>query len=419
MRMKSFKMISAAAVVAFLLDRFPRTVARSLLRKVMSLKAELWPVDEWVNLHREHAIDPDMEIIDPHHHIWDPRYHPKGWPVPLWIIQLFHLLKSPKDIRDQVHTDLSGKCPPDDAVLHTFGQRQLPFLQPYMAEDFLLDIRNRDCGKRGHNVEQTVYLECGWADQSVVEALRPVGEVRMVEQAHAKFPSIANGIVAYANLSLPDVERTLQVYKAIPSVNGIRNSFTWSSDKNIAMTDGPEHASKEKAFRDGFALLERYGLSFDVWMFREQLDDLIDLVKTFPTTTFILDHCAGPLGIKSHTQEGTFPKWEKGVRELAETSENVHAKLSGLAMPLTGFRHDERETPPNSQELAEAWGPYTKVMLDAFGVRRCMFASNFPVDKVSCDYTVMWNAFKLIVKDYSAEDKHALFYDNARRVYKL
>ncbi|CAE8635118.1 unnamed protein product [Polarella glacialis] len=117
--------------------------------------------------------------------------------------------------------------------------------------------------------------------------------------------------------------------------------------------------------------------------------------------------------------QATFPKWEKGIRELAAASPNVHCKLSGLAMCSTGFRFDERPVPPSSQELAAAWAPYFRVCLEAFGVERCLFASNFPVDKVSCDYTVLWNAFKLIVKDSSDADKRRLFHSNAKALYRM
>uniref|UniRef100_A0A7S0B6M8 Amidohydrolase-related domain-containing protein n=1 Tax=Pyrodinium bahamense TaxID=73915 RepID=A0A7S0B6M8_9DINO len=325
-------------------------VVLKLLRKRLGNTGCKWPLDIWIDTYREDAIDPDLEIIDPHHHLWDPRYHPKGWPLPLPMIQAWYATTKPAVINKQVLDSMMKDHPAAVSSFVGRGLRAVPFVQPYMGQELELDIRNRDCGKRGHTVVKTVYLECGWDDQAVKEAMRPVGEARMAEQVHAQHPRLCNAIVAGANLLLPDVEETF---------------------------------------------------------------------KAFPNTTIIIDHVAEPLGIGSYTREGTFPLWEKGIRELAKASKHVYVKLSGLGMCRTGFHFDDRPTPPSSAELAEAWGPYFRVVLEAFGVQRCMFASNFPVDKVSCDYTVMWNAFKLIAANYSAADKRALFHDNAKRVYRL
>mmetsp|Transcript_24407 Transcript_24407/g.66628 ORF Transcript_24407/g.66628 Transcript_24407/m.66628 type:complete len:431 (-) Transcript_24407:78-1370(-) len=413
-------------LLSLLLVGLRKQVVR-LLRRLRSIKdaeedLSVWPIEPWLDKHREEAIDPDFEIIDPHHHLWDPRFHPKGWGIPLEMIQMWYFSTKPGEINKKTMESMARDAP---AALSSFvgrSRRQAPFSQPYMGAEFEFDIRNRDCGKRGHNVVQTVYLQCGWDDTNVEEALRPLGEVRMVEKVHADFPKLCGAVVAEANLLLPDVEKTLKGLKEVQTVRGIRHSLAWSSDPEIAGAGekmAKNGTAKDPGFRRGFELLEKYDLSYDVWMFHEQLEDLADLAKAFPNTTIILDHVAEPLGIGSYTRESTFPVWEKGMRELAKASQNVNVKLSGLAMCRTGFHWDDRPTPPSSAELAEAWAPYFRVVLDAFGVSRCMFASNFPVDRVSCDYTVLWNAYKLIVKDYSQEDKQALFYGNAKRVYRL
>mmetsp|Transcript_30858 Transcript_30858/g.70132 ORF Transcript_30858/g.70132 Transcript_30858/m.70132 type:complete len:434 (-) Transcript_30858:38-1339(-) len=384
-----------------------------------SSSSNKWPLDEWVDLRREEAIDPDMEIIDPHHHLWDPRYHPKGWPIPLEHIQMWFAMTPVKELNKQA---LDGMLQDSVAAVDSFvgrSRRQAPFTQPYMGEELSLDIRNRDCGKRGHNIVKTVYLECGWDDKNVEEPLRPLGEVAMVAKVHEEFPKLCNGMVAYAKLDHPEVETTLKGLKENPLVRGIRHSLSWTADKGIAGAGVEKDAAMTPEFRKGFALLEKYGLSYDVWMFHEQLGNVTDLVRSFPNTTVIIDHVAEPLGISTYDRETTFPIWEKGMRELAKASKNVYVKLSGLSMCRTGFHFDDRAVPPSSEELAKAWGKYFKVVLDAFGVDRCMFASNFPVDKVSTDYTVLFNSFKLIVKDYSEADKRALFYENAKRVYRL
>lgn len=393
-------------------------LSRAMLRKLFCQKREKWPMDAWVDQYSEAAIDPSMEIIDAHHHLWDPTSHPKGWPVSLWQIKLYYLLCSPEKITEVTKADQIARG--NVNILKSFGQRQLPFMQAYMGEDLLLDIHNRESGKPGHNVVKTVYIECGWDDHGVKEALKPVGEAAMVEREHKRFPSICHATVAFADLRLPDVELTLQAYAKIQSVKGIRHSLAYSDDPAIAGSDkAKSDTAWEPAFRRGFALLEKYGYSYDVWMFHEQLEGVADLARNFPGTTIIVDHVAEPLGIGSYKRQETFPKWEKGIREVALASENVYVKLSGLAMCRTGFGFDERPEPPSSQELAQAWAPYIRVCIEAFGVDRCLFASNFPVDKISCDYTVLWNAYKRIVAHRSPEDRRKLFYENAKRVYRL
>lgn len=406
-------------LIAILIKLMPKSLKEKILLKLGLVDKSIWPMDAWVNKRCEEAIDPDMEIIDAHHHLWDPRIQPKGWGIPQWQIQGFYQYTSPRDIVEMTKQDhiRRGKT----AVLNSFGWRQLPFMQPYMGPEFRLDIRNRDRNKLGHNIVKTVYLECGWTDEDVIQELRPIGEAEMVESVSADYPTLCNGMVAYANLSHPEVEKTLQGLSEHKIVKGIRHALAWTSDKGIegAGEDIKEDTASQPDFRKGFALLEKYGFSYDVWAFHEQLEQLTKLAKAFPNQVIILDHVGEPLGISTYTREKTWPKWKKGIEELAQASKNVNVKLSGLGMCRTGFRHDELDKPPTSEVLAKDWGPYFKVVIDAFGVERCMFASNFPVDKASTDYTIMWNAFKLIVKDYTKEEKRLLFYENAERIYRL
>ena len=166
--------------------------------------------------------------------------------------------------------------------------------------------------------------------------------------------------------------------------------------------------------------MQKYGLSFDAWLYHPQLTELADLVRAFPNVSIIVDHIGGLLGIGPYTgkREEVFQQWESGIAELAACP-NVVVKLGGLGMPLCGFGWNERVTPPNSAELAEAMLPYYHSCIEQFGANRCMFESNFPVDKVSYSYTIMWNAFKRISRDFSPEERAALFYDTAVRVYRL
>ena len=177
---------------------------------------------------------------------------------------------------------------------------------------------------------------------------------------------------------------------------------------------------RDGAFRQGFALLAAHGLSFDAWLYHTQLDDLIDLARRFPETTIILDHVGGPLGIGPYAgrRDEVFAAWRGQIAELA-ACDNVVVKLGGLGMKICGFEFHHREVPPPSQVLAEAWRPYLMTCIEAFGPSRCMFESNFPVDKASCNYTVLWNALKRVSEGLSADERAELFQHTANRVYRL
>jgi predicted TIM-barrel fold metal-dependent hydrolase len=176
----------------------------------------------------------------------------------------------------------------------------------------------------------------------------------------------------------------------------------------------------ERTFREGFAELGKRGLSFDAWMMEPQLPELVDLARHFPETPIVLDHVGTPLGIASYA--GRLPErfgaWRENIRALA-ACENVHVKLGGLAMPFCNFPSMLSETRAPSEQLAKEWGPYIETCVEAFGAKRAMFESNFPVDEVSCDYPTLWNALKLIAKSASADEKRELFFGTANRFYRL
>jgi L-fuconolactonase len=176
----------------------------------------------------------------------------------------------------------------------------------------------------------------------------------------------------------------------------------------------------DSRFREGFSRLKDYGLTFDAWQYYTQLPQLAELARVFPETTIIVNHTGGPLGIGRHAgrRDEVFQEWRRGMSELA-LCPNVVVKLGGLGMPRCGFSWHEQPDPPRARKLVETMAPYYRFCIDVFGTERCMFESNFPVDKVSYSYTVLWNAFKLICKDCSAKEKADLFHDTAVRVYRL
>jgi predicted TIM-barrel fold metal-dependent hydrolase len=155
-------------------------------------------------------------------------------------------------------------------------------------------------------------------------------------------------------------------------------------------------------------------------MLEPQLPDLAALARAFPETAIVLDHVGTPLGIASYAgrRQERFAAWRGAIGDLAALA-NVSVKVGGLAMPFPGFASFLAEPPASAQALADEWRPYVEACVEAFGARRCMFESNFPVDVGSCDYATLWNAFKVVARDYSADEKAALFSDTARRVYRL
>ncbi|MDO8379429.1 amidohydrolase [Phenylobacterium sp.] len=341
----------------------------------------------------EAILEPDLPIVDPHHHLWDR-------PAAL----------------------IAALPPPKHGFEHII--RKVP---RYLLDELLADM------KRGHNVKATVYMECGSMYRGRgPAALKPVGETEFVNGIAAMSASglygdvlACAGIVGHADCNLgAAVRETLGAHIAAGGgrFRGIRQSASADPDKDVL---GPLHRIEgglymSPKFREGFAQLAPLGLSFDAWMLEPQLPDLIDLAKAFPETQIILDHVGTPLGIASYAgkREERFPIWKENILALAALP-NVAVKLGGLAMVFPGFDSFMAFPPASSETLAAEWKPYIETCIEAFGPQRCMFESNFPVDIGSCDYDVLWNAFKVLAKGASADEKTALFSGTATQIYRL
>ena len=338
--------------------------------------------EEWLTQVQEEAIDPARPICDPHHHLW---YRP-------------------------------GLPPTTTSVPN-----------PYLLDQLLADTGS------GHNVVSTVFVECASMYRADgPEAFRPVGETEFVQGVAAMSASggfgdtrAAAGIVSFADLSLgDDVAPVLEAHiAASPNrFRGIRHAAGWHESPDIrnSHSNPPKGLLLDPTFRKGFAHLGRLGLSFDAWLYHPQIAELADLARAFPGTTIILDHFGGPLGIGPYAGklDEVFEEWKPAIDELAKAP-NVVAKLGGINMPINGFGWEKRERPPTSEELAEATKHYYLHTIDRFGPDRCMFESNFPVDRASCSYPVLWNAFKRMVSDFREDEKQAMFYGTATRVYRL
>ena len=196
----------------------------------------------------------------------------------------------------------------------------------------------------------------------------------------------------------------------------------WDASDDVPVIRGkrPPHLLVNETYRAGFAHLQRFGLTYEAWLYHTQIGELTDLARAFPDTTIILNHFGGPLGVGPYAgrHDEIFAQWRSDISALADCP-NVVAKLGGLNMEINGFAWHERPAPPSSEELLAATRPYYEYTLEKFGVERCMFESNFPVDKLSCSYCVLWNTFKRLTTGYSADEKSQLFHDTAARIYRL
>jgi predicted TIM-barrel fold metal-dependent hydrolase len=341
----------------------------------------------------EPILEPQLPIVDPHHHLWDRTMAP-----PL----------------------------PPEIAKHPF--MTVIALNPrYLFDEFRADLAS------GHNVRATVFVECtSMYNADAPERLRPVGETEFVNGVAAMSASgvygelrACAGIVSRADFMQGDaVREVLEAHLAAAPhrFRGVRHSASFDADSGVL---GPlaRYAAGlyvSDAFRVGFKHLAQMGLSFDAWLLEPQLPDLIDLVRRFPDTTIVLDHVGTPLGLASYAgrQQERFGIWRERMTELSRFP-NLNVKLGGLGMSFCNFESFMCEPPATSEVLARHWRPYIETTIELFGANRCMFESNFPVDRGSCTYDVLWNAFKRIAASYSADEKRALFSGTAERVYRL
>ena len=340
----------------------------------------------------EAILEPDLTIIDPHHHLWDLRPLVPAFPEP----------------RHAFIEAIAG------AAYYTF------------------DALHADTHS-GHNVVGTVFMECGaFYDAAREDAMKPVGEVEFVNGVAAQGASGLYGpyrpcaaIVGHADLTRGDAVKPVieaLVQAGNGRFRGIRHAAAWDSDPEVLGPPfhAPEGLYLSDAFRSGFAAYAEYGLTFDAWLLEPQLGDFLDLARAFPDQTFVLDHCGTPLGIASHKGKlhENFDRWRRSIRAIAEC-ENVSVKLGGLAMAFCGMPEDGPAKGLGSEPLAAMWRPYIETCIEAFGPQRAMFESNYPVDRWGASYPVLWNAFKRLASGASAEEKHALFAGTAARVYAI
>jgi predicted TIM-barrel fold metal-dependent hydrolase len=334
--------------------------------------------NDWHALTAEAPLEPELPICDPHHHFWDRRLE------------------------------------------------RVPY------QRYLLDELNADlyCG---HNVRSTVFIECRSMYRAGDPAeMRPVGEVEFVQGLAAASASglygparAAAAIIGHANLNLG--ERVAPVLEALKAASpnrfrGIRHSVTWDPHPEVENTAAHKAQGQlaSEPFRAGARVLARMGMTLEGWLYHPQLPELAAFAKAVPDLTIILNHVGGLLrtGPYGNRDEEVMATWKSGIAAAAACP-NVVIKLGGLGMTRCGFDWHTRTKPIGSEELAAAMAPFLSWCIDKFTPARCMFESNFPVDKVSFSYNVMWNAFKRFSKGYSAAERAAMFHDTAARVYRI
>jgi len=329
--------------------------------------------NDWLAKHTEDILESGLPIIDPHHHLYDrPRY-------------------------------------------------------TYLFPELLADVGS------GHNIRATLYEQAGSMYRADgPEELKSLGETEFVCGIAAMSASgnygptrCVAGVVGYVDLRLGSrAKGVLERHIAISDgrIRGIRNGSTWSDDpvlKGFGGAAGPG-LYLDKSFREGFATLVALDLTFDAWVFQTQLADVVDLAHAFPQARIVLNHVGGPVAIGPYAgkRDEAFAAWQAKIQEVASFP-NTYVKLGGLGMKMIAFDFFEKRKPPSSQDLAKAWRPYIETCITAFGPQRSMFESNFPVDKGTCSYQVLWNAFKRIAAGYSADEKTGLFSGAAKKAYRL
>lgn len=327
--------------------------------------------EDWLAQTREEIIDPGREIVDPHHHLW------------------------------------------------THGTPQAPAV--YELPEFA-----RDTGS-GHNVVQTVYIECRarW-DLDAPAHLKSAAETAYVAALTAPDAAPIAGIIAHVDLTLPLdlLDEALDAHTASGQgrLVGIRHSGACDPEPDSLMIPGRGapglYANPD--FRRGVARLGARGLTYDTWHYHHQNRDFLDLARAVPETVMILDHFGTPLGVGRFAgqRDEIQSAWREDMADLAQCP-NLRAKLGGLNMPDNGWGWEKNETPPSSDDLLNAQGDWYHHTIDCFGPSRCMFESNFPVDRTSVDYHVLWNFFKKLAHPFDEEEKNALFAGTARATYGL
>jgi len=326
---------------------------------------------DWLSLRTEAAIDPTQQIIDPHHHLWNRA----------------------------------------DST--------------YLANELLADTGST------HNVTHTVFVECRskW-DRTAEPHLAPVGETRFVAGEAAEMAeregAVIGAIVSHADLLLGEgVAEVLEAHETAGAelFRGIRHATPWDDDPNVhnAHTGSTQHMMQSAEFIAGARTLASMGYSFDAWLYHHQIPELVELAQAIPELPIVLDHLGGRLGVAGYAarRDQVVQEWEAAMTAAAACP-NIVLKVGGIGMDNTfGTGWSEFHKPPSSEQVAEYWADDVQWCIETFGPGRCMFESNFPVDRQSLPYAVLWNAMQIMASGYSEAEQSDLFVGTAARTYRI
>jgi L-fuconolactonase len=325
--------------------------------------------EEWLNLVAEQIIEPDLPICDSHHHL-----------------------------------------------IALEGQR-------YLVADFVKDASG------GHNIRQSVVVQTkSNYEQGSGGGMSPVDEtvfvMKQIEGRKLKI-DVAAGFVGYADLATGRaVQKVLEAHLEVGKkrFKGIRyyipkqSHALWQSTEPAA----PSILSDSR-FLEGFAFLPKYKLTYDLPVGMSQFPELIDLAKRFPNTPMIISSLGWPM-LQTNTppekKEEAITEWRRRIKMVTPV-DNIYIKLGGTGIPQRGFGFDKKSMPPNSEEIVKVVGTYYQFVIEQLGPKRCMFGSNFPPEKIYSNYTVIWNAFKLMTKSFSKTERASMLHDTANQVYNL
>ena len=328
------------------------------------------PDDAWLAKLEEDVLEPDLPIVDPHHHLW-----------------------------------LRGGY---------------TYLMPELAADM-------DCG---HNIAATVFAEChSMYRKDGPEEERSLGETEFVTGQAAMSASGEFGPARACAVMFGNVDMTLgaaaepllewHIEASGGRFRGVRYSTGWDADDRIRSVAPESGMLVEGKVKEAASILARLGLALDSWLYHPQLDEVAELADAVPDLTIVLNHVGSPIlgGPYRGRRDEVFAEWRERIRRVGER-ENVYVKLGALPIRMPDFAGD-RSLPPGSEEVTAAWRPWIETCIEAFSPARAMYESNFPVQKRWCSYQVCWNAFKRISQAATATEKVDLFAGAAARAYRI
>lgn len=350
----------------------------------------------------------DFPIIDAHIHQWDPYHTPHAAALAVKLLGKHPYLLD-KLIRLTQSKD----------VLDTLG-KTTHITAPYLPADYKKDVG-------AYTVDYLVHVEANWHHQ---KGKGVVEETRFIESLPFQQNDLKLGaLIATADPRDSNFKKILKLHRQnSPHFRGIRKMASFHEDQGIHAWSNTAHLYQDKKFLKGFEALAQYNLSFDAWVYSTQLADVIALAKQFPETSIVLDHFGTPAGlfgpvgkftgITQTARDNIFFKWKEDIAELA-TYPNVYTKMSGLFMPVLGHSFHKNNKLASSAEISNLVEPLITHALKCFGTYRVMFASNFPMDRVSTTLVNIIDAYSDVVAAYNTNAIHQVFHDNAKQFYRI